>query len=94
MDEQKKEIEEDIGQYKSIESLANLEGGKILITSLGKDIVSGIEIILSTYKQASHIELLAVIAKLQSDLGIYRVLKRAGRNKKMAQEELQKLLEE
>lgn len=88
------EIQEDVNIYKSLDSLAHSEGGKILIESLGKDVVNGVESLLSKYKDAPEMDLRSTIAKLQSDLALLRVLTRSEKNKKQAEEELQKLLEE
>lgn len=88
------EIQEDVSLYKSLDALAHSDGGKILIDSLGKDVVNSVDNLTAKYKEASHIELISIIAKLQSDLSLLRVLTRAEKNKEQAQEELKKLLEE
>lgn len=87
-------IKEDVKKMKALAAIPNTEGGKLLIDSLGKDIVNGVETLIGSYKEATDIKLRATIAKLQADLGLLRVLTRAEENSKVAQEALKNLLEE
>lgn len=87
-----KEIEDDISKYAKLESLANNEGGKLLIDSSEKDIINSIDTIIGKYKEASHIELIAIIARLEARLSLLRTLTNAGKNKKLAKQELERLL--
>jgi hypothetical protein len=90
---EKSEIQEDVKTYKSLEAVANSDGGKILIDNLKKDVVNGVESLFSLYKNGSDIEIRTTIAKLQANLSLLRSLTRSSQNKKLAQEELKKLLE-
>jgi hypothetical protein len=87
-------VKEDVKKMKALATIPNTEGGKILIDSLGRDVVNGVESLISSYKEESDIKLRATIAKLQSDLALLRVLTRAEENSKVAQEALKNLLEE
>lgn len=90
----KTEVENDLKTFSALEALTLSEGGKILIDSLKKDVVNGVESVISMYRQAPEIDLRATIAKLQSDLSLLRVLTRSEANKEMAKEELEKMLAE
>ncbi len=90
----KKEIQQDIEKYASINALAGLEGGKILVKSLKSDVLSSINFLTGNYKTVPEIELRASIAKLEANLSLYRVITRAEKNKLMAIEELENILEE
>ena len=90
----KTEVENDLKTFSALEALTLSEGGKILIDSLKKDVVNGVESVISMYRQAPEIDLRAMIAKLQSDLSLLRVLTRSEANKEMAKEELEKMLAE
>lgn len=84
-------IEEDIKTYSSLEAVKNSEGGKLILESLKKDIITGIDILSSKYKTATHIELLGTIASITEKLSLYRSISRSTKNKNLA---LEALLEE
>lgn len=88
------EVTKDVDTFKALDALAHSDGGIIVIGSLKKDVVNGVESIISMYRTASEIELRASIAKLHADLSLLRVLTRSEANKKLAQDELEKLLAE
>lgn len=96
-DEELDEIEEGIKKYSKVAEIATLEGGKELISNLGKEIVWAIDELKNKYKTASHIELITTIAKLSVSLDIYRKLIRADKNriaeKKRYEERLRELTE-
>lgn len=86
------EVRDDVKRYKAIAAIADQEGGKILITSLRTDIADGVETILSLLR-GDEIDIRCAIAKLKSDIALYRVLLRASENAKLSEGELNKLLE-
>lgn len=88
------DVKKDIRKYSSIDAVSNSEGGKIVVSSLQKDIVSVIDDLASKYKTASHVELIALCATLQARLALLRVLVRSRKLKKIALEELDFLLKE
>lgn len=90
----KTEVENDLKTFSALEALVHSDGGKILIDNLKKDVVNGVETVISMYRQAPEIDLRATIAKLQSDLSLLRVLTRSEVNKEMAKNELEKMLSE
>lgn len=88
------DVKKDIRKYSSIDAVSNSEGGKIVVSSLQKDIVSVIDDLASKYKTSSHVELIALCATLQARLALLRVLVRSRKLKKIALEELDFLLKE
>ena len=96
-DEQLQEIEKDIKKYAKIAEIGTTEGGEQLIQRLGIDIVGAIDILTAKYKTLTHIELIAIISKLDVIIDIYRDLTRAEKNKvkekKKYQERLKELIE-
>lgn len=88
-----KEIEQDIDKYAKLESVKLSQGGKLLIESLQTDILNCINELTGKYKEISHIELIAVIARLEARLNLLKTLERSEQNKQMAKDELQRILE-
>lgn len=88
-----KAVKKDLGDYMAVEGLAQTEGGKVLVNSLVDSICSNVESILSLVK-SPELELRCAVMKLASNLNMYRILKRAPENARLAKEELSKLLEE
>lgn len=87
-------VRKDIENYSSLEALKNSEGGQLLIGSLQKDILSCIDVISLKYKDSSHIELVAICAKLSEKIALFRTISRSSKNKKLALDELKLVLEE
>ncbi len=83
---------DDIDTYESIEITANSEGGQIIINNLKSDILSAIKA-LSQYKKATHAELIAICATVNERLNVYQMMTNAKKNKKLALDELEKILD-
>lgn len=90
----KQMVKDDIGKYMSLEVLAKSEGGELLLTSLKKDIMASIDYIGSKFSTCTHGELIGVCAKLSERITLFRTISRSSKNKKLAIEELNLLLEE
>lgn len=90
----KEEVIKDIRKYSSLEAVSTTPGGKILVTSLKKDIAAVIDELTSKYKTSNHTEMIALCATLHARLSLLRVLNRSKRLKKLAQEELDLILKE
>ena len=90
----KDEIKEDIKKYSAIDAVSSTPGGKIVVTSLKKDITSTIDELISKYKTSSHTDMIALCATLHARLSLLRVLNRSKKLKKLAQEELEFILTE
>lgn len=80
--EEKKEIEKDISKYRSLDTLSESNGGKILVKGLKEDIVSIIER-LSNYKELSHIDFIVLASELKAKLTMMQILKNAKDKKAM-----------
>lgn len=92
-DELKEEIKEAVKKYSAIEATAKSAGGKIILDSLKKDIVSSVDEVCRGYKTLSHTELIAVIAKLSERLSILRIFNNSAKNKKISSNDLKILTE-
>lgn len=79
-DPQLREALGDADKYQSLLALQNLEGGIILLSALKRDAVSDVDNLISRYKEASHVELLALVASLDAKLQILRLINRAKTN--------------
>lgn len=94
IEQKRDEVKTQIETYGSIEAVANSRGGKVIIKSLKKDIVSGLDELCNKFKVGSHVEIIAIIAKLSERLNILRTLTRAEKNKKVFEQELAELISE
>jgi hypothetical protein len=90
--EQIKEVEGDLKTYASLQSVANSDGGKLLIKGLKKDVLSAIDLLIGSYKTAPEIELRTACASLRERITLLRALNRAPNLKRYAQKELDELL--
>ena len=88
----KDEVKTDIQKFSAIDAISNTIGGKIIITSLQKDVVFSIDELISKYKTISHIEMIALCARLSERITLLRVLNKAKKLKKLAQEEMKFLI--
>src|ERR1035437_3447150 len=87
-------VQDDIGKASALEAVKNSEGGKILLSSLQKDILFCIDKITHDYPTLSHIDLIANCAKFSERLSLFRAILRSSKNKKLSLEELDALLAE
>lgn len=88
-----KELKDEIRKHNALQALPNLEGGKILVETLKKDITDVINEICLKHKTATHIELVTICVKLNERLNILKMITGAKKRKKAAQEELELLNE-
>lgn len=84
----------DVEMYSALDSVATSEGGKLLIESLTSDALNDIDTLCDGYRKLPHVELMALCASLEKNLGTLRSLKRAGKQKKLAREMLEQVLGE
>lgn len=92
--EQIKEVREDVKMYADLEAVKNSNGGKRILKGLGADIVVAIDKLCQSYQTASHVEILSIIAGLNNRLELFRTINRSSKNKRLAKEELERLIEE
>jgi hypothetical protein len=71
---------EDLGKLASIEALSRSEGGKILVSSLVKDIVGSVDILCAKYSLLTIQEFVSVCADMKSKIDLLRVVSRAKKN--------------
>lgn len=86
-------VEADVKRYKGLDVLAKSEGGVTLVDHLKERIASDVEVICSLLK-GTDTDIRAAIAQLKADLYVYRVLRNAEQNAKIASEELERLLKQ
>lgn len=87
-------IEADTSSYSALEGVANSEGGIILITALKRDIKANIDAIRGGYKTLSHIELVALVSKMDARIELLRSLTLAKKNYDLANDYLNTILGE
>lgn len=90
----KDEVKKDVQKFSAIDAIKDTIGGKIIITSLQKDVVSSVDELMSKYKTLNHIEMIALCARLAERLTLLRVLNKAKNLKRLAQEEMDFLTSE
>ena len=88
------EIKKELDRVKSIDVLANSDGGKIIKKNLRKEILNSIDLLANRYKTASHTELVGFCASLRANIDLLRVLNNVGKSKKMAEADLELALQE
>ncbi len=85
-------IKKDTRKYAAIEAVANTEGGRVLISGLKKDLIDTIDNIATNYKDISHVELVALSAKLSAKLSLLRSIELSKKNKELASEALEEAM--
>jgi len=90
----KKEIREDLSQFKALDAVKHSEGGKFIIKKSLESIIATIDGLASNYTTLTHAELVTLCARLSERLAIYRILNNTETNIKFAEEALQEALEE
>lgn len=92
MNEEQKDLLEDLGKYKALDSLSDSEGGKIIIGTLRTSIASEVSVLVSGYKEMPEQELRARLAKISAYVPLVQSLVRAKVNKENLEEELKESL--
>lgn len=87
-------IERDLERYVALETLAESEGGKIIVDNLASDVISLAEILGAQYKTATHAEILGLCADLDNKLTILRLITRSKKNKELALDALKQAIKE
>jgi len=84
------EQQQDLDVYNALKTVADSDGGEILIKNLLSDVVNTIGTLEKQYKTLTHIEMIAYCASLSEKLSLLRSLTRASKNFS----DLKKLLED
>lgn len=87
-----KEIVKDLEKVASIDAIADMDGGKVLLKSLAQDIVSDTEKLASNFKTLTMQEFVGIGASLKTNIEMIRVLTKAKDNKHFLQELLEQTL--
>jgi hypothetical protein len=87
-------IKDDLDVQSSLSALNDSKGGKILVKSLIKDIIDGINEIASKHNNLTQQEFISIGAKIKTSIDMVQVLSGAESNKKyyegLLEEELKK----
>jgi hypothetical protein len=86
-------IKDELKRVGSISAVAESDGGKLIISGLVKDILNSIEKISSRYQILTLGEFIAIGANIDTKLEMLKTLKKAGKSKKIALEDLKIALE-
>lgn len=85
-------IADELDRVSAISAIADMEGGKLLISQLIKDIVDTIDTLSTKYKTLTTQEFIGHCAGMESKLSLVRTLKKARKNKDIAQADLAEAL--
>lgn len=89
-----KDITKELDAAKSIQVVADMEGGQLIQKTLRKDLISAVDSIANKFKTAKPNQIIAMCATIKATLDMLRVYSNAKTNKKMLEEELEKALKE
>lgn len=89
-----KSLKKELGDYAAIDTIAKMDGGLAVAKSLRQDVLNSVDRLANNYQELSHAELMGLCATLRANLGVIRVFKNAGTNKKILEEELDLALKE
>lgn len=81
-------------QMQDLKAVADTPGGKQLVKLLLTDVVSAVNRLESSYKTATHTELIAICAQLSSSLTLAKLLLRSKENMELLDKELENVLSE
>lgn len=94
MNEEQKEIANDLSIASALDAVAISEGGKILAKTLLTDVVSDIETLSVRYKELTIQEFIGTCADLKAKLDLYRSIVRAPEAKAKLKDDLKEALGE
>lgn len=88
-------IADELDRVSAISAVADMEGGKMLIKELMSDVVYSVDTLSSKYKTLTLQEFIGLCSDIETKLALVRTLKKAHKNKEIAQADLESaLLEE
>lgn len=90
----KQEVQDEVSRTAEIQVAIETAGGQRILNNLKNGIVSSINEICSSYKKATHPELVASVSKLAERYSIYSMLLGVKKAKKMALKDLEDILKE
>ena len=90
----KKEIEEELAAKTEIELAIESAGGKRIMEVIKKGIIASLNEICSSYKTATHPELIAIVSKFKERFDIYQMFQGVKKAKEIALKDLEEILKE
>lgn len=84
-----KDIADDLDKVAAISALADMEGGKVLVKSLIKDVMVDLDRISNGFKTLTNQEFIGIGASLKTNMEMIRVLSKAKENKKFLEDLLE-----
>lgn len=93
-EEDSKAIAKDLKDISAISALANMEGSKVLVKNLAKDVIGSIDKLSNNFSTYSLQEFVGIGASLREKIEMIRVFTRADENKKFLEELLEETLTE
>lgn len=85
-------IADELDRVAAISAIADMEGGKLLISQLISEIVSSIDTLSTKYRTLTIQEFIGHCADMESKLSLVRTLKKARKNKDIAETDLAEAL--
>ena len=87
-----KSIADDLDKITAISALNNMEGGKILVDSLIKDIVSSVHTLMASHKDLTLQEFVILSAEMKTKLDLAKALINSDKKKEYLNELLEQSL--
>lgn len=88
------EMLDDKEKYSSLNSLSTTDGGKLLIDTLVKDIVSSLEKLASGSAEMTHLQVVSEATAMRERLNLLRAITRAKKGTKLVSDEIKRYVEE
>lgn len=76
-----KQIADDLSKVSAISALGDTEGGKVLITSLIKDVIDNVETLCAKNKELTMQEFVSICSDMKNKLDLVKVFKNSKKNK-------------
>jgi hypothetical protein len=86
------QLELESAKYHSLSALASSDGGKVLVETLLKDIVSCVDKLSYNYSAMTNEQFISIGAEIGAKLAVIRTLSRSENNKEVIDESLKEAL--
>ena len=86
-------IKDELDRVGSISAVAESDGGKLLISQLVKELLNSVEKMCGKYQVMPLSEFISIGADMKVNLEMLKTLKKAGKSKKIAMQDLKEALE-
>ena len=74
-------LEKNLKENKELSAVLNMRGGKILIETLSKNVISAIMTLTAEYEDLESVKMRAILAETKANLDIIRLLKQSDNKK-------------